>query len=167
MKQTAINYGRVLFELGISGEDIADAKQIYLQSEELQKVLCSPIVSAGQKHQVIAKLFPSSMHAFLSKVCDYGEAAILPDIFLAYEACERQSRGILAGTLYYMTEPTKEQLGLLQDKLCKRFGCRQVQLTLEQDSSLIGGFVIRIGDLEIDQSILGSMNCLKQKLTRR
>ena len=32
---------------------------------------------------------------------------------------------------------------------------------------MIGGFIMRIGDLEIDQSILGSMNCLKEKLIWR
>lgn len=39
MKQTAINYGKVLFELGISEDAVETAKQLYLQSEELRKVL--------------------------------------------------------------------------------------------------------------------------------
>lgn len=72
----------------------------------------------------------------------------------------------MVGTLYYMTEPTKAQLRNIEQGLCKKLGCQQLQLTLEEDHSLIGGFVIRIGDLEIDQSILGSVNGLKQKLTR-
>ena len=157
MKQTAINYGKVLFELGISEDAVETAKQLYLQSEELRKVLNSPIVTRAQKHRIIDKLFPQEMHSFLKKVCDYNEAEILPDIFSAYEIWRRESQGILVGTLYYMTE----------QGLCKKLGCQQLQLTLEEDHSLIGGFVIRIGDLEIDQSILGSVNGLKQKLTRR
>ena len=147
MKQTAINYGKVLFELGISEDAVETAKQLYLQSEELRKVLNSPIVTRAQKHRIIDK--------------------ILPDIFSAYEIWRRESQGILVGTLYYMTEPTKAQLRNIEQGLCKKLGCQQLQLTLEEDHSLIGGFVIRIGDLEIDQSILGSVNGLKQKLTRR
>ena len=167
MKQTAINYGKVLFELGISEDAVETAKQLYLQSEELRKVLNSPIVTRAQKHRIIDKLFPQEMHSFLKKVCDYNEAEILPDIFSAYEIWRRESQGILVGTLYYMTEPTKAQLRNIEQGLCKKLGCQQLQLTLEEDHSLIGGFVIRIGDLEIDQSILGSLNGLKQKLTRR
>ena len=49
MKQTAINYGKVLFELGISEDAVETAKQLYLQSEELRKVLNSPIVTRAQK----------------------------------------------------------------------------------------------------------------------
>ena len=167
MKQTAINYGKVLFELGISEDAVETAKQLYLQSEELRKVLNSPIVTRAQKHRINDKLFPQEMHSFLKKVCDYNEAEILPDIFSAYEIWRRESQGILVGTLYYMTEPTKAQLRNIEQGLCKKLGCQQLQLTLEEDHSLIGGFVIRIGDLEIDQSILGSVNGLKQKLTRR
>ena len=146
---------------------VETAKQLYLQSEELRKVLNSPIVTRAQKHRIIDKLFPQEMHSFLKKVCDYNEAEILPDIFSAYEIWRRESQGILVGTLYYMTEPTKAQLRNIEQGLCKKLGCQQLQLTLEEDHSLIGGFVIRIGDLEIDQSILGSVNGLKQKLTRR
>ena len=58
MKQTAINYGKVLFELGISEDAVETAKQLYLQSEELRKVLNSPIVTRAQKHRIIDKLFP-------------------------------------------------------------------------------------------------------------
>lgn len=32
---------------------------------------------------------------------------------------------------------------------------------------LVGGFVIRIGDLEIDRSLRGSINCLREKMARR
>lgn len=119
MKQTAINYGKVLFELGISEDAVETAKQLYLQSEELRKVLNSPIVTRAQKHRIIDKLFPQEMHSFLKKVCDYNEAEILPDIFSAYEIWRRESQGILVGTLYYMTEPTKAQLRNIEQGLCK------------------------------------------------
>ena len=51
--------------------------------------------------------------------------------------------------------------------MCRELNARQVVLQVQQDKRLIGGFIIRIGDLEIDQSILGSMNCLKEKLIWR
>ena len=53
MKQTAINYGKVLFELGISEDAVETAKQLYLQSEELRKVLNSPIVTRADRKSVV------------------------------------------------------------------------------------------------------------------
>lgn len=93
-----------------------------------------------------------------------NEAEILPDIFSAYEIWRRESQGILVGTLYYMTEPTKAQLRNIEQGLCKKLGCQQLQLTLEEDHSLIGGFVIRIGDLEIDPKHFRQCKRLKTKI---
>jgi len=42
-----------------------------------------------------------------------------------------------------------------------------VELTLTEDKSLVGGFVLRAGDREYDWSLIGRYKKLKQKLTRR
>ena len=67
----------------------------------------------------------------------------------------------------FVEDPDKSQLEQIEARLCRELNARQVVLHVQPDKSLIGGFIIRIGDLEIDQSILGSMNCLKEKLIWR
>ena len=44
---------------------------------------------------------------------------------------------------------------------------QKVELTLTEDKSLVGGFVLRAGDREYDWSLIGRYKKLKQKLTRR
>ena len=167
MNQTAINYGQVLLELAVPREDIESSRQIWESSLPLRQALTNPVIQNKQKNKVIDKIFPSSMHSFMKIVCKYQEESLLSEIFQAYDKLEHESRGILCGTLYCVKEPDKSQLEQIDARLCRELNARQVVLHVQPDKSLIGGFIIRIGDLEIDQSILGSMNCLKEKLIWR
>ncbi|MDC1196221.1 F0F1 ATP synthase subunit delta [Crocinitomicaceae bacterium] len=41
-----------------------------------------------------------------------------------------------------------------------------MEVTEEIDESLIGGFVVKMGDMQIDASVLNQFNNLKQRLAR-
>ena len=41
-----------------------------------------------------------------------------------------------------------------------------LEITEEIDEALIGGFVVKMGDTQIDASVLNQFNNLKQRLTR-
>lgn len=164
MDQTAINYGKVLFLLGMDRQTVAEAEEIWKQSEPLREVMESPVVKAGVKHRLIERIFPEEIQVFLKVVCDNRKMDKLPDMFQAYEDWYDDSKKIQRGVLYYVEKPEKEQLAQIEKKLCSQLKCNEVKLALEPLPELIGGFVIRIGDLEIDQSLRGSINCMKEKL---
>lgn len=164
MNQTAINYGKVLFLLGMDRQTVAEAEEIWKQSEPLREVMESPVVKAGEKHRLIERIFPEEIQVFLKVVCDNREMDLLPDMFQAYETWYDDSEKIRRGILYYVEKPEKEQLARIEKKLCSQLKCSEVKLALEPLPELIGGFVIRIGDLEIDRSLRGSINCMKEKL---
>ena len=46
-----------------------------------------------------------------------------------------------------------------------RSGLQQVSLTEKVDASLIGGFVLRVGDQQIDESVRGNLRRLRASLT--
>ena len=46
-------------------------------------------------------------------------------------------------TLWYVTPPTDEQLARLKAFLVREMGDEEVELTMEKDSSLVSGFVLR------------------------
>ncbi len=164
MNQTAINYGKVLFLLGVDRQIVAEAADIWEESEPLREVMESPVVGAGEKHRLIERIFPKEIQAFLKVVCDNREVDLLPDMFQAYGKWYDESEKIRRGILYYVEKPAEEQLTQIEKKLCSQLKCNEVKLALEPLPELIGGFVIRIGDLEIDRSLRGSINCMKEKL---
>ena len=58
MKQIAINYGKVLFLLGIDRQDIKQTEEIWNGSEPLREAMNSPVVSGEAKKHLIEKIFP-------------------------------------------------------------------------------------------------------------
>lgn len=164
MDQTAINYGKVLFLLNIDRETVAEAADIWKQSEPLREVLGSPVTGDKEKHRIVERIFPEKIQSFLKVVCDNREVELLPEMFQAYENWYDASEGIQRGVLYYVEKPDEEQLAGIERKLCGQLKCREVKLALEPKESLIGGFVIRIGDLEIDRSLRGSIDGMREKL---
>lgn len=167
MKQIAINYGKVLFLLGIDRQDIKQTEEIWNGSEPLREAMNSPVVSGEAKKHLIEKIFPEKMQPFLKVVSEHHEETLLKEIFQSYEECYDDSHNIRRGILYYVEKPDEEQLALIEKRLCSQFKCSEVTLALESRPELVGGFVIRIGDLEIDRSLRGSINCLREKMARR
>ena len=90
-------------------------------------------------------------------------AALLPEIaalFDLYKAEQEKSVDVEVTSAFALNQ---EQ----QDKLAKVLSARlnrEVRLQVEEDSSLIGGVVIRAGDLVIDGSIRGKIAKLAEAL---
>lgn len=167
MTQTAINYGIVLSQLAIPSEDIESSRDIWNESEPLRKALTSPIVSRKEKEAVIGRIFPQSMQSFFKVVCKYGQADLLSEIFEAYKKYKDANEKVVRATLRCVQEPSEKQLEAIKQKVCKQFNGTKAIIDIEKDASLIGGFVLRVGDIELDESIKGRWKRLSQELTRR
>lgn len=171
MTQKAINYGIVLYQLGISQDMVEDVKTLVENSPELVDALANPVVSHAEKRKVIDKVFDrfgsKELVNFMKILCDNDGFDMIHDIFDEYERYARQQQDILSATLYYVTPPTDEQKAGIENFLMREYGSKAVQLSMVEKKELIGGFVIRTGDREYDRSILGRYKSLRQKLVMR
>ncbi|MEE1251280.1 MAG: ATP synthase F1 subunit delta [Lachnospiraceae bacterium] len=167
MTQTANNYGKVLYNLGISREIVEETKRIFSLTTELPKVLDSPVVTLKEKERLIDVIFPEEIRNFLKVLCDYGSVNQIADIFIAYESCVDAKSHTLRATLYYVTLPTDSQLAQIKKYLVRKYNQKEVQVKLVEQPDLIGGFVIRVKDEEEDWSMKGRLNKLQQKLVWR
>ena len=155
MTQTSINYGIVLYELSVPGEAVEVSRRILEEVKELSKVLESPVVPFEEKEKVISRIFPEEMKNFLCVVCKYAHAALLPEIFQAYQDYYNEQHKILTADLYCVVF------------LLKRFQTQDAKIRIIKDESLVGGFLIRTRDQELDYSLKGRINALQQKLIWR
>ncbi len=167
MTQTANNYAKALFELGISAGDLSEVKDIFESCPELGEALRDPSVAAAAKHNVIDRVFPDSTVNFLKLLTDNGRTELIGEIIEAYEMLVSDSEKVLRAELIYCTPPTEEQLEGIKRKIAKLWGGTKTDLKLTRDTDIIGGFIIRSGDEEIDCSIRGRLAGLSQKLIRR
>ena len=162
MTQKAINYGIVLYQLGISQDMVEEIKALVDGSPELVYALADPVVSHADKRKVVDRVFDrfgnKDLVNFMKTLCDNDGFDMIHDIF---------DEDILSATLYYVTPPTDKQKAGIENFLMKEYGSKAVQLSMVEKKELIGGFVIRTGDREYDRSILGRYKSLRQKLVMR
>ncbi len=81
---------------------------------------------------------------------------LLPEIVTQYETlkAEAEARVEVTVTSAFMLEP--EQLKTISEALKRKLG-REVNITAQVDKTLMGGIVIRAGDLVIDGSVRGRL----------
>lgn len=167
MTQTANNYGEVLFELGIKKDKVEESKRIFSLTEQLHRALESPIISKNEKYSIIEKVFPKEIENFLKVVCDHEKMSYIDEIIEAYYKKYNEANSILTATLSYVVEPNDNQLSQIKNYLAKKYNKETVEITMIEQPELIGGFVLKVGDIEEDNSIRGRLNRLEKKLTWR
>ena len=69
----------------------------------------------------------------------------------------REAAGILSAKLRYVTEPDAAEVKAMKELLCKTYGKNSVELSMQEDPELIGGFVLQTGDVEYDYSLSGQL----------
>lgn len=167
MTQAAINFGRILYERNVPEEAVSEAEEAFENVPQLLAFFSSPVIPESKKHCVIDRVFAPEMRSFFKVALRHHKAGMVKDIFRAYHvyACERE--GILEASFYYVTEPTEQQLFRIREHLKKKFGKNGINLNMVKEPSLIGGFIIRVGDVETDWSTKGRLSKLERLLARR
>lgn len=89
---------------------------------------------------------------------------LLPDIIAQYESLRAEAESRIEATVATPFPLEAAQLKTISESLRRKFG-REVNLTTQEDKSLLGGIVIHAGDLVIDGSIRGRLTELATHLS--
>ena len=173
--KVAVRYAKALLEISIENKsidsvlsDMQSLSKTINENHEFELLIASPIVNSSKKLEIFEKVFNSfekiSM-SFIRLITKNGREVFLPLIAESFAAQVNELRGIIPMTLtsaIALDETTKKQI------IAKVQEAVDGQLEIEEkiDESLIGGFVVRMGDTQIDASVLSQFNNLKQRLTR-
>lgn len=101
---------------------------------------------------------------FLRVLMEHRRLALLPEVAALFEqqrAEFEQRRDVEVITAYQLQ--TKYQQAI-KDAMAKRLG-QEVELSMQIDRSLIGGVIIRAGDMVIDASLRGRISRLELDLS--
>lgn len=163
----AANYAKVLYSLGIDEESVRRAEQILTEHRELVNALENPVINKQEKEAVVKDIFSNDILGFINVLCNNRCIGIFDKIFKAYETIILDSKNLITAKLSYVTRPDDEEISQIKDMVCSKYKKAGVILTLEEDTSLIGGFVLTVGDTEYDKSIKGTLSELQKALVRR
>jgi F-type H+-transporting ATPase subunit delta len=150
------NYAKVLFDMNYDAESVEQMRAL-LSDKELSAALESPFVKKKAKHAIIDRLFPASVCNFVKVMSDNGDVALSGEMFDAFDALQRDRRGAIKATFTYVTKPDDAQIVKLKEKICGMYGKKEVELDLREDPSLVGGFILQVGDTMLDRSIRTSI----------
>ena len=171
MTEEARLYGTVLYELKVPEKMVRETGRIFQENPELKAVLDDPTLLETKKEAVIGKIwkepdFSSTMVHFLKKACEEGCIGQMEDMIKVWEKCLLDGAGILSASLFYVTRPDEEQLAGIREFLCREYKKKDVQLEMAAAPELMGGFVLKTGDVEYDYSLKGQLERLFQTAGR-
>ena len=102
---------------------------------------------------------------FIRLLSENHRLVLLPEIAALYELLRAQAEGRVEAEVISASEVSAAQLKDIAAALKKRLG-RDIDLSTRIDPALIGGIVIRAGDLVIDGSVQGKLRALATHLNR-
>ncbi|MDR0803371.1 ATP synthase F1 subunit delta [Fluviicola sp.] len=173
--KSASRYAQALLDLAIEQNKVdaiaADMKYmatVCAENRDLELMLESPVVKADKKIAVLNAVFDQfdkATASFVELIVKNGREAYLPQIAESFDAILKQYLGIIPVTLisaHRLDDKVKKEIV----SKVQNFTSGTVELTEKIDADLIGGFIVRMGDDQIDASVASQMNKLKQRLTR-
>lgn len=148
MAQSAIDYAKAALRLDSSDLEFGEVCSLIKANPEMFDMLCDPSVDPESKRDAIDEVLQESVKDFLK-------------LFLA------ETEKTLHAELIYCTAPTDAQLEAIKRKLTRLYGREDVELTLTEDRSLIGGFRLLAGGEEFDYSVKSRLDGMSRRLCRR
>ena len=162
-------------ELSVWSETLAIAGQL-LADDGLVEYLSTPEFSDAKRLEFLTGLFKSAGATqlaggdkrgvnFLKLLIENKRSRVLPEIAAHFEALKAEIENSVDATVTTSTPLSKAQQDEIARALKKRLG-RDVNITTEIDTNLIGGAVIRAGDVVIDGSLRARLEGLANALTK-
>ncbi|TGN39491.1 F0F1 ATP synthase subunit delta [Marinobacter confluentis] len=128
--------------------------------KEVKNILANPGLSEQRKAELFADCFeeplPEALRNFLLILAENKRLGLLPavsELFRLHRAELERTVNLKVSTAF---ELTAEQQQKLIDAMSKKLE-RKVELETSVDQSLIGGVMVRTGDLVIDASVRGKL----------
>jgi F-type H+-transporting ATPase subunit delta len=135
---------------------------------EMQSIINSPAVSDEQTVSVLADIAGDAATVdaknFLSLLAENDRLLLLDDISVLFEELKAEAEKSMVADVVSARELTAAQADKIIAALKNRLG-RDITLNTSVDESLLGGAIIRAGDLVIDGSALSKLNRLANAIS--
>ncbi|MFS4455277.1 ATP synthase F1 subunit delta [Maribacter sp. 2304DJ31-5] len=172
--RVAVRYAKAILDLAVDKkatdkveEDMRAIVSTISESKDLKDMLSSPVISSTAKKEVLNRIFKGG-HAIseglTNLLVDNKRISILNEVALKYIILNEQLKG---KDVAYVTTAVPMN-GALEKKVLKQVTAitgNEVTIENKIDESIIGGFVLRVGDLQYDASIANKLSNLKREFT--
>lgn len=127
------------------------------QSRDLVNLLRSPITKLELKAKAIGAVLQNNVseltQRFVSLLISKNRESVLPEIAPAFIQQYKQHKDIHTATLTTAVPVSSEIRNRIIDKVKQESGYNNIELIEKVDPNIIGGFVLELGDKQVDASI--------------
>lgn len=146
--------------------DMLIVEKTATENRDLVVLLKSPVVTTDKKINILKSIYGTHLSeasmAFLTLIASKRREGDIPEIATSFVAQYKEMNGIttakVSSAAVLSADAKKRILEIVQQQVGGT-----VELQEEVNPELIGGFVLRIGDKQLDTSILAKVNSLRQE----
>lgn len=166
-------YAEAVFKLAQEDKDLAGwatlLKNLALiaHDERMKDMFGNPAIQDEIVFALISDIvgkLDQRPESFIRVLMENGRLSLLPEISELYDMLRSEAEASIDVVVTSALKMDSKQEASLVSMLEKKLG-KKVQLTSTVDAALIGGIVIRAGDLVIDGSVMGRLGDLASQLT--
>ncbi len=173
--RAANRYAKALLDLALEKKqedvmfnDMQFVAQTVAESSELQMFLSSPVYKIADKKMALEAVFTAKTsdltNKLISLLAENKRISLLPLIAKQYGVLYNEIKKIVKAvvtTAFPIDEALKNQVMARAKELAKG---KSISLENKVAKDIIGGFILRVGDVQIDASIANKLNTLKREL---
>ncbi len=152
------------------GKCLQDFARFCSENDEFFKVVSTRVFSVEDRKKVLEIVlertdFPEVVKNFLRLLLEKGRIGAIADISEYYAKLTDEISNITRASII-TARPLKEDALTKLTKALEGLTGKQVKTVVSEDDSLIGGVIVKIGDLVLDGSVRAQIEGLKESLKR-
>lgn len=175
MSRAAIRYAKAVLDLANENNSVeavlADMRSVTAtldSSKELRDALKSPIIKGQDKLAVLKEVFANSsieIKGLVDALVSNNRSSLLGSVATSFIREYNKSQNIKEATVTTAVALTSELETKVLAKVTELTGSTNITLTSTIDESIIGGFVLRVGDTQYNASIASQLGKLKREFS--
>ena len=136
-------------------------------SADLQTMLYNPIVGIDKKKSILQAIFKDKVTthtlSFFDLICAKGRASYLLSMTQSFTKLYNELKNIVNAEITTSTPLTSEQKSSFMNMLSVQG--KEILLSEKVNADIIGGYIIRLEDTLLDESVLTKLSKLRKKFT--
>jgi F-type H+-transporting ATPase subunit delta len=140
------------------------------ENREFKLMLLSPIIRHDTKLEILRKIFKGKVNTLTLSIFEIitrkNREPILASIAKEFHNAYNEHKGIGVATVTTAI-PLDAKLRVEIEKLVRKYSDKkEIELVEKVDKEMIGGFILNVGDKQVDASIKNKLKALKVKFSQ-
>lgn len=149
--------------------DVKTVKSTLEQSRPLKLALKNPVIRNTKKETILKAVFEKQVSALLIQYLEFvthrNRADIVPEICNSFIDQYNKINGIQKANIFTAV-PVNDSIKKSFQELLGRLDDKKFEVSYHLDADLIGGYLIRVDDKQIDESIQTKLNNIRKNLSK-